>query len=65
MFVFCASPLAGHCKFLDFVNNTQYPVQPVAPYITEHIACIQGVWGSVQINSNVEVNSIIIHFMNV
>ena len=41
---------------MHFVNNTQYPVQPVAPYVTEHNACtMQGGWGSVQINFDVEV----------
>ena len=52
-------------KFMHFVNNTQYPVQPVALYITEYNACIQDGWGSVQINSNAELNSIKIHFVNV
>ena len=35
-------------KFMHFVNITQYPVQPVALYITEHNACILGGWGSVR-----------------
>ena len=51
-------------KFIHFVNSTQYFVQPVTLYVTEHNACIQGGWGSVQINSNVELNSIKIYFAN-
>ena len=50
---------------MDFVKNTQYPVQPVALYITEHNARTQDGWGTVLINSNVEVDSIKIHFVNV
>ena len=34
-------------KVMHFVNITQYPVQPVALYVTEHNAFIQGGWGSV------------------
>ena len=42
-------------KFMHFVNNTQYPVQPV-PCVTECNACMQSGWDSVQINSNVQLN---------
>ena len=41
-----------------------YHVQPV-PYVTECNACMQSGWDSVQINSNVQLNCIKIHFINV
>ena len=52
-------------KFMHFVNNRQYPVQPVALYVTEHNACRRGGWGSVYINSNVKLNCIKFHFVSV
>ena len=47
------------------MHNIIEHVQPVVPYVMEHNACIQGGWGLIQINYNVEVNSMKIHFVNV
>ena len=52
-------------KFMHFVNNRQYPVQPVGLYVTEHNTCRRGGWGSVYINSNVKLNCIKFHFVSV